>query len=60
MAGSRPAGFVIGCAAFEKISAVEGVRPTEASQLRAIESDRRGLSAEERCREIINVHRPKG
>lgn len=58
--GSRPAGFVIGRAAFEKISAVEGIRPRKASRTRAVEFDRRGLSAEERRREIISAHRPKG
>ena len=57
--GDRPAGFMIGRVAFEKISAVEGIRPTEASRSRAIESELRGLSAEERRREIIRAHRPK-
>lgn len=58
-AGVRPDGFVVGRAAFEKISAVEGIRPTEASRARAIEGDRRGLTAEQRRREIISAHRPK-
>ena len=42
----RPAGFVVAREAFEKISAAD--------------FDRRGLSAEERRREIISAHRPKG
>lgn len=58
--GTRPAGFVVGRAAFEKISAVEGIRPSKASRTRAADFERRGLSAEERRREIISAHRPKG
>lgn len=59
-AGVRSGSFTIGRAAFEKISAVEGIRPTKASQTRAVEGDRRGLTAEQRRREIISAHRPKG
>jgi len=58
--GSRPSGFVVGRSAFEKISAVEGIRPTKVSRTRAADFDRRGLSDEERRREIISAHRPKG
>lgn len=55
--GRRP-GFVVGREAFETISAVEGIRPSAASQARAAEFDRRGRSAEERRRAIIEAHRP--
>lgn len=58
--GSRPSGFVIDRAAFEKINAVEGIRHTKASRTRATDFDRRGLSVEERRREIMSAHRPKG
>lgn len=58
--GTRPASFVVGRGAFEKISAVEGIHPSKASRTRAADLDRRGLSAEERRREIISAHRPKG
>lgn len=54
----RQRGFVVGREAFEIISAVEGIRPSVASQVRTAEFDRRGLSAEERRRAIIEAHRP--
>ncbi len=56
----RTGRFVLGRAAFEKISAVEGIKPTEEAKSRAAEFDRNGLSAEGRRRAIISAHRPKG
>ncbi|WP_298964971.1 hypothetical protein [uncultured Methylobacterium sp.] len=58
--GSRPAGFIVGRAAFEAISAVDGIHSGTASRARAADFERRGLSAEERRREIIGAHRPQG
>jgi hypothetical protein len=52
-------GFVLGRTAFEKISAVEGIRPTLASRARAAEFDCSALSPEERRRAIIEAHRPE-
>jgi hypothetical protein len=49
--------FVIGRERFTQISAVEGIKPTAAMRERAAEFDRQGLSAAERRREIIKVHR---
>jgi DUF1009 family protein len=49
--------FVIGRERFTQISAVEGIKPTAAMKKRAAEFERQGLSAAERRREIIKVHR---
>ena len=53
-------GFTIGRSAFEKISAVEGIKPTKASTTRANDFERKGLPATERRRAIIDAYRPKG
>lgn len=52
-------GFLLRPASFEKISAVEGIEPTEASRRRIQDFERKGLNPEERRREIIDAHRPK-
>ena len=57
--GSVNGGFVIRPASFEKISAVEGIEPTEASRRRIQDFERKGLNPDERRREIIDAHRPK-
>lgn len=51
--------FAIGRTAFEKISAVEGIVPTAEADARAIEFDRKALSARARRHAIIEAHRPK-
>jgi len=50
-------GFVIGRAAFGKISAVEGIRLTPAMEKRAADAERKGLSAEEYRRAITRSYR---
>lgn len=47
---------VIGRAGFEKISAVEGIRPTPAAKARSREFEHKGLSPEERRRAIIEAY----
>jgi len=49
--------FVVGPAAFAKISAVEGVRLTPAMKARAAEAASKGLSAEEYRKLIVRAHR---
>jgi len=56
-AKKRVAKVVIGRERFAKISAVEGITPSEAMQQRVARFDRLGLSAAERRREIIKAHR---
>lgn len=51
------AGFIIGRAAFEKISAVEGIRLTPAMKQRAADASSKGLSAEETREAIIRAYR---
>jgi hypothetical protein len=51
------AGFIIGRAAFEKISAVEGIRLTPAMKKRAAEASNKGLSAEKTREAIIRAYR---
>lgn len=51
--------FVLGREAFERISAVEGIRPTAEARKRTAEFLRKGLAPEERIRAIIDAHRPK-
>ncbi len=51
------AGFVLGPAAFAKISAVEGVRLKPAMKARAAEAAGKGLSAEEYRELIVRAHR---
>jgi hypothetical protein len=50
-------GFVLGHAAFAKISAVEGIRLKPAMKRRAAEAASAGLSAEEYRKTIIRAHR---
>jgi hypothetical protein len=53
----RVAKLVIGRERFAKISAVEGITPSEAMRKRVAQFDRLGLSAAERRREIIKAHK---
>ena len=48
--------FVLGRAAFDRISAVEGLRRDAASDAMFADFDRRGLGAEERRRAIRTRH----
>jgi hypothetical protein len=48
---------VIGRDRFAKISAVEGIKPPAAMKKPVAQFDRDGLSAAERRREIIRVHK---
>jgi hypothetical protein len=50
-------GFVIGRERFEKIGAVEGVKITPRMKKREAEFDKKGLSAEQRRKSIIEAHR---
>ncbi len=54
---SAGAGTIIGRERFDKISEVEGIRPTQAMKRRQAQFDRERLSPEERIRRIIAVHR---
>jgi hypothetical protein len=54
---SKTAGFVIGRERFSKISAVEGIKLSGAMTKRIGDSDRKGLSAEQRREAIIRAHR---
>jgi hypothetical protein len=54
---TNKAGFVVGPAAFAKISAVEGVRLKPAMKARAAEAASKGLSAEEYRKLIVRTHR---
>jgi hypothetical protein len=54
---STKTGFVLGHAAFAKISAVEGIRLKPAMKQRAAEAASAGLSAEETRKTIIRAHR---
>ena len=56
---SASAQFVLGRAAFAKISAVEDITLTPAMKKRAEEFERRGLTSAERRREILKVYRKK-
>jgi hypothetical protein len=49
--------YVIGSAAFAKISAVEGIHLTDAMKERATLKRERGLTADEHRRTIIRSHR---
>ena len=49
--------FTIGRARFERISAIEGVKVTPGMKKREAEFDKKGLSAEQRRRSIIDAHR---
>jgi len=50
-------GTVIGRERFAKISAVEGIKLTSDMRKRAADSERRGLTGEERRREIVRAYR---
>jgi hypothetical protein len=50
-------GMIIGRERFAKISAVEGIVLTSSMKKRAADSERRGLSGEERRREIVRAYR---
>jgi hypothetical protein len=54
--GSK-AGFTLGRAKFDKISAVEGIRMKPAMKKRAAEASSKGLSAEEYRRMIVRSYR---
>jgi hypothetical protein len=49
--------FILGSAAFAKISAVEGIQLKPAMKKRAAEARQKGLSAEERRQAIIRSYR---
>jgi hypothetical protein len=51
--------FVLGRAAFERISAVEGIEPSVASRDRSRDFDEQGLAHDARRRAIIEAHRPR-
>lgn len=53
---SKNSGFILGRAAFDRISAVEGLRRNAASEAMFVEFDRLGLGAEERQRAIRAQH----
>jgi hypothetical protein len=53
--GSRK-GFVLGRERFEKISAVEGIKTSNASRRMFADFERKGLSDEERRAEIFRKH----
>jgi hypothetical protein len=54
---SSKVGFVVGCAGFTKISAVEGIRLKPAMKKRAAEAASKGLSAEQHREMIVRAHR---
>jgi hypothetical protein len=54
---SSQAGFTVGRANFDKISAVEGIRLKPAMKKRASEASSKGLSAEEYRRLIVRSYR---
>jgi hypothetical protein len=56
-AKAKKTGFVIGRTAFDKISAVEGIRLTPAMKKRATEAERKGLTPEEYRRTIMRSYR---
>lgn len=58
-ASSQSPGFVLGRAAFDRISAVEGLRRDAASEAMFADFDRRGLAPEERRQAIRTRHGAK-
>ena len=54
-----PKGMTLGASAFDKISAVEGIRLKPESKRMFAEFDRQGLSAEQRRRAIAEKHARK-
>ncbi len=55
--GAKASRFIVGRDAFAKISAVEGIRLTDAMKKRADDKRAKGLTAEEHRRAIISSHR---
>jgi hypothetical protein len=55
--GSKSGRFVLGSDSFAKISAVEGIRLTDAMKKRASDAQAKGLTAEEYRGAIIRSHR---
>jgi hypothetical protein len=49
--------YIIGRERFDKISAVEGIKPSAQMKECEAEHDRKGLSAEQRRQSIIDAHR---
>ncbi|HEY5331194.1 MAG TPA: hypothetical protein VIJ79_15030 [Acidobacteriaceae bacterium] len=56
----RAGSYTLGRGGFAKISAVEGLRPSRRMESDFREFDRKGLSAEERRRELTGKYVPKG
>jgi hypothetical protein len=56
---SQSPGFVLGRAAFDRISAVEGLHRDAASEAMFVDFDRRGLALEERRQAIRARHGAK-
>jgi hypothetical protein len=54
---AKKTGFVIGRAAFARISAVEGIRLTLAMEKRTLEAQQKGMSAEEYRETIKGAYR---
>jgi hypothetical protein len=54
---TKSSAFVLGKDGFAKISAVEGIRLTDAMEKRASDARAKGLSAEEHRDTIIRSHR---
>lgn len=52
-------GFILGRARLEKISAVEGIKTSDATRRMFAEFDRKELTAEERRRAIFEKHAKK-
>lgn len=57
--GRVHATYTVGRENFEKISAVEGMRPTRDATCRAAEFERKGMTSEQRRRAIIEAHSTK-
>jgi hypothetical protein len=57
IARDRKSGMIIGRERFATISAVEGIVLTSGMKKRAADAELRGLSGEERRREIVRAYR---
>jgi hypothetical protein len=55
----QPTGFTLGRDRFAKISAVEGIKPSRRTEEDFREFDRKGLSADERRRELTGKYGSK-
>lgn len=55
----KPAGFVLGRARLEKISAVEGIKTGQDTRRMFAEFDRKGLTPEQRRKAIFEKHARK-